>query len=563
VAKLTIQLGATIGKLKKGLASARSEVKNWSKRMGKLGKVALGVGVGAFAAGLATLTKRAVTLAAAFQQTQVAFNAMLGDSQKAASLIEALTEFSTKTPFSPEKVQQAAKTLLSFGFTADEVKKTLKPLGDVAAGTGKDFQELAVIFGQIKSAGRLMGQDLLQLINAGFNPLQVMSEKTGKSVSQLKDEMSKGLITFQQVEQAFIDATSAGGLFNDMMAKQSETVIGKVSTLKGNFDELLKTMAAGTTGPLSKFVGKLNEVVVAFQDIEKAREAASGEGVEVDDVKLADRLKAAAVRIGKGMEAVDVFDVLPDRMKRGIDKVESELMESATGRLELAAPTAAEKEGLSAKAQAARDAAKVAEQEARFADINKRINEQISQAVGDTSKAVGPDLDFNAIEQISKRFNLSAEEVANQIEGGAIRVSDILREFGGEFGVAIAGLADEDFAETAAQSMARVRKEILAKARREVEKQQAEEAMAGAKTGLRDAIAVNRERAGELEKSIAASFRPQGEIASNLARIGGERGISLGRNVPEKQLQELKGINDGIKILEEQLKNLDQQKVFP
>jgi tape measure domain-containing protein len=225
---------------------------------------------------LAGLTKRAVTLAAQFQQTQVAFNAMLGDSQKAAALIEALTEFSTKTPFSPEKVQQAAKTLLSFGFTADEVKKSLKPLGDVAAGTGKDFQELAVIFGQIKSAGRLMGQDLLQLINAGFNPLQVMSEKTGKSVAQLKDEMSKGLITFEQVEQAFIDATSAGGLFNDMMAKQSETVIGKVSTLKGNFDELLKTIGEGSTGPLNQMLEKLNDVVKAMGEVAAAGQVAEG-----------------------------------------------------------------------------------------------------------------------------------------------------------------------------------------------------------------------------------------------------------------------------------------------
>ena len=178
MAKLRIELSATIDKLKKGLANGTKAVKSWSDRVAKIGKVALGVGAGSLASALAFSAKRAVELAAAFQQTTVAFNTMVGDAGKAAQLIDALTEFSTKTPFTPEQVQKAAKTLLAFGFAADEVKGTLKILGDVSAGTGKDLTELAVIFGQIKSAGRLMGQDLLQLINAGFNPMQVMSEKT-------------------------------------------------------------------------------------------------------------------------------------------------------------------------------------------------------------------------------------------------------------------------------------------------------------------------------------------------------------------------------------------------
>ena len=83
------------------------------------------------------------------------------------------------------------------------------------------------------------------------------------------------------------------------------------------------------------------------------------------------------------------------------------------------------------------------------------------------------------------------------------------------------------------------------------------------KAGLRDAIAVNKERAAELEKSIGAAFRPQGEVASSLARIGGERGIAIARNVPEKQLNELQAINKGIEIMGEQLKKLDNTPRFP
>jgi tape measure domain-containing protein len=471
VAKLTIQLGATIGKLKRGLASARSELKNWSKRVAKLGKVAIGVGVGAFAAGLAGLTKRAVTLAAQFQQTQVAFNAMLGDSQKAAALIEALTEFSTKTPFSPEKVQQAAKTLLSFGFTADEVKKSLKPLGDVAAGTGKDFQELAVIFGQIKSAGRLMGQDLLQLINAGFNPLQVMSEKTGKSVAQLKDEMSKGLITFEQVEQAFIDATSAGGLFNDMMAKQSETLIGKVSTLKGNFDEFLKGIARGTTGPLTDMLDRLNDIVKKMVEVANAGEKAAQVGAKIE------------APLGLASAAADGLAIA-----YGIGKL----------KIESQAATAEE-----------------------LAEALKKVREA---QVGSLDELIEGARIFNVE---GKDVTSEVEDLWKALDGLGDSVGDAMTDMEAEDNKMLMGLGGPPDPR---------RKQRAA---------------------LREGIAVSKERAAELEKSIGAAFRPQGEIASNLSRIGGERGIAVSRNIPEKQLQELVAIRDGIKVLENQLGKLD------
>jgi hypothetical protein len=83
-----------------------------------------------------------------------------------------------------------------------------------------------------------MGQDLNQLINAGFNPLQVISEKTGRSMADLKDDMAAGLITFSDVEDAFKDVTSEGGKFFKMMERQSATVGGRLSTLRDNLQQI-------------------------------------------------------------------------------------------------------------------------------------------------------------------------------------------------------------------------------------------------------------------------------------------------------------------------------------
>lgn len=201
--------------------------------VGSLGSLAKFAGWGALIYGAGKLASNIVKLGANMEQTRVAFTTFTGSAEVANALIEQMNQFANVTPFDNAKVIQSARTLMAFGTTAGEIQGTLKILGDVSAGTGKDLNEMAVIFGQIKSTGKLMGQDLLQLINAGFNPLQEISRTTGKSVSQLKDEMSKGMISFDMVENAFKSATSAGGLFNDMMEKQSQTLTGKWSTLMG------------------------------------------------------------------------------------------------------------------------------------------------------------------------------------------------------------------------------------------------------------------------------------------------------------------------------------------
>ncbi len=89
----------------------------------------------------------------------------------------------------------------------------------------------------MSSAGKLQGQDLLQMINAGFNPLQEISRTTGESISSLKDKMSKGGITAKMMEQAFVSVTAKGGMFHGMMEKQSQTLGGKWSTLIGKFQD--------------------------------------------------------------------------------------------------------------------------------------------------------------------------------------------------------------------------------------------------------------------------------------------------------------------------------------
>ena len=177
------------------------------------------------------------SLGAQAEQTSVAFTTLVGSEEKAAGILKQINEFAAKTPFSNLDLVDNAKTMLNFGVEADKVNGYLRRLGDIAAGDKSKLGSLSLVFGQVASAGKMSGQDLLQFINAGFNPLKELQKMTGKTYAELQDMMSKGQIGMDAVAAAINHATSAGGAFAGMSDKLSQTVSGKFSTLVGNVQQ--------------------------------------------------------------------------------------------------------------------------------------------------------------------------------------------------------------------------------------------------------------------------------------------------------------------------------------
>lgn len=204
----------------------------------------------------------------AMQNYTAGLTTLLGSAEAAEAMITDLKEYAAKTPFEMSDLSSATQTLLSFGVAQQDVMGIMKMLGDVSLGDQQKFQSLALVFGQVSSQGKLMGQDLLQMINAGFNPLQIITEKTGESMSSLKDKMSKGEIGINEVTQAFQWATQEGGKFYGGMDRGSQTLSGQISTLKDNFN----SFAGEAVKPLTDFatntlIPALNEVFKHGDDI--------------------------------------------------------------------------------------------------------------------------------------------------------------------------------------------------------------------------------------------------------------------------------------------------------
>lgn len=201
------------------------------------------VGGIALGAGFTMLAKTGLDAAMTMEGLTAQFTVMTGSAERAKGVIDEIASFAAKTPFDKLGLSNAAKTLMAFGMSADSVVPTLKMLGDVAGADQNKLNSLALVFGQIQSAGKLTGGDLLQLINQGFNPLTIISQKTGIAVADLKDQMSKGAVTADMVTAAFQAATSEGGLFFGNLEAQSQTLQGRISTLKDNFVTALQKMA--------------------------------------------------------------------------------------------------------------------------------------------------------------------------------------------------------------------------------------------------------------------------------------------------------------------------------
>lgn len=227
VRKLVTVLGYRVDR--KGIDRADALLrKSVSKAMGiaKTGSIAL-------AAGILGIGAASVKAAADMEIIATSFEVMLGDAEKAKNLLAEIDALSLETPFDPKDLADSAKTMLNFGVASKDVLNNLKMLGDVAGADKVKMESLTLAFSQVASGQKLTGQDLLQFINAGFNPLKVLADKTGVAYSKLKDDMSKGLISAADVSDAFKTATGPGGTFYKNMIKQSETLIGRWSTFAG------------------------------------------------------------------------------------------------------------------------------------------------------------------------------------------------------------------------------------------------------------------------------------------------------------------------------------------
>lgn len=222
------------------------------------------------AAALKGLLTEMVKVRSEFQKTDVAIRTMLGSKEKADELMNQVREYAKISPLEIGDITKATQMMISFNIEADKVPQYIKAIGDVSMGEKDRFNSLALAFSQMSATGKLMGQDLLQMINAGFNPLATISDKTGKSIAQLKDEMSKGAISAKMVQDAFIAATSAGGKFYGMSENAAKTIGGQLSMLSDAVAAAFNEVGEKSEGIITTAISGVTKLVENYEAVAKA-----------------------------------------------------------------------------------------------------------------------------------------------------------------------------------------------------------------------------------------------------------------------------------------------------
>ena len=212
--------------------------------------------------------KTIVSVRGEIESLEKSFEILAGKA-KGGALFAEIKDFAIKTPMGMKELAKGAQTLLSFNTAAEDVMPILRAIGDISMGNKDKFNSLTLAFAQMSSTGKLMGQDLLQMINAGFNPLSVISEQTGKSIGKLKKDMEAGLITADKVKQAFMDATSEGGKFNGMLATMSQGIEGSISNLEGAFEEMLNDLGTKSQDVIVGGIQATQKLVENYEKVGK------------------------------------------------------------------------------------------------------------------------------------------------------------------------------------------------------------------------------------------------------------------------------------------------------
>lgn len=192
---------------------------------------------------------------------------ILAGKEYGRRLFNDIKDFAVKTPMQMNDLAKGAQMLLSFNIAAEEVMPTLRALGDISMGDAQRFNSLTLAFAQMSSTGKLMGQDLLQMINAGFNPLSVISEQTGKSIGTLKEEMAAGAISADMIKKAFMDATAEGGKFHGMLETQSKGIQGSISNLEGAVQDMFNKIGEQSQGIITGSIQAATELVQNYEEV--------------------------------------------------------------------------------------------------------------------------------------------------------------------------------------------------------------------------------------------------------------------------------------------------------
>lgn len=331
--ELKNQLAAAEAQLK----TTASALKSANNGMDSFGKSASSTGSGLTAAltksqllasAISTLSTAALSGAKQFVSMGIEYNAqiesyrvgltnMLGDAQAANEAMAAIQEDAARTPFSVDSLTQANQLLISAGENAGYSRKVIMALGDAVSATGggnAELSRMAANLQQIANVGKASAIDIKQFAYAGINVYQVLADYTGKTVQEVQNMT----ISYDLLSNALIAASDEGGRYYNAMDTQSQTMNGRVSTLKDNVSQLAGLMTGDLSSGIGVVISNLNDMTVAAIDAYKT-DGWKGLGEAI--LELNNPINSVIKKFGElGSAGIGVLDKLSFKLNKALGK---------------------------------------------------------------------------------------------------------------------------------------------------------------------------------------------------------------------------------------------------
>ena len=203
---------------------------------------------------------------ASMEMMQTNFGVLLSSGEKATILMKKLSDMADVTPFDTEGLSKYTQMLLSMGYTGENVLPMLQKLGDISLGNSEKMGRLTYAVGQIRSNGRLLGSELRQLTELGFNPLEIICKKTGETMEEARERMSDGGISYKEFAATLDEVTSKGGKFYKGMEEGSKTMIGMLSTVKDKAEKMAGAFAKPIFDKLKEILPDVIKLISGVSD---------------------------------------------------------------------------------------------------------------------------------------------------------------------------------------------------------------------------------------------------------------------------------------------------------
>lgn len=246
---------------KASINDARNYAEKQAESIGKAFKAAF---VTAGAAVTAAITL-GVKYNANIEQYTKTFEGLLQSEEKAGQLMKELSTYAQQTSFDIDGLASSAKTMLAYGVEDSKIIDTIKMLGDISMGSTENMNRLALALGQMQAKGKVVTEDLRQMQEVGFNPLEYISRQTGESIAALTERLEDGGVSVNEVASAMKLATSEGEKFYNMTSLQADTLQGKWNELKEKAQEAFGKMTSEVNDALRsamesaiKFIEKID-----------------------------------------------------------------------------------------------------------------------------------------------------------------------------------------------------------------------------------------------------------------------------------------------------------------